>query len=228
MLGDAVRENHLLEQAEYEQGEAHGDVFAVPPAWRLLELRHHFPEVNDGTGDELRKEQHEQAILAQRKRRDAPSMDVDEERDFLERYERYAKGKNDLRQDEVGPDEIVGGRRQEVDVLEIAEERDVEGNPEREHQPCRGGSALVRRQAKQPARQDEVDEDRGRDDQHVDRPPPGVKGQGSDDDPAKRQSAGAQPKKEEAREHRREKHEDEFVGVEEHRLRVPISLAEQG
>ena len=39
--------------------------------------------MNDGTGNELRKEQHEQAVVAQRERRNAPAVDVDQERDLL-------------------------------------------------------------------------------------------------------------------------------------------------
>jgi len=74
----------------------------VEPAGRGAELRHHLAVVHDGSGDELRKEQHEQAVIAQAELGDAPGLDIDQEGDLLEGDERDAQRQDQPCEDEAG------------------------------------------------------------------------------------------------------------------------------
>src|SRR6266849_7505070 len=118
---NAIGDHRLLEQAEQDQRKADGDVLLVETARRAVELRHHLAIVNDRTGNELRKEQHEQAIVLERERLDAPRMNVDQKRDFLERDERDTQRQNNVGQDQVRAEHIIYRGSEEVGVLEIAE-----------------------------------------------------------------------------------------------------------
>ena len=82
----------FLKRPKTEQREADRNVVRCRSGkGSPLELRHHLAEVHDRAGDELRKEQHEQRELAQRERLDPAGVDVDQERDLLERDERDAE-----------------------------------------------------------------------------------------------------------------------------------------
>src|SRR5882762_11484808 len=138
---NTVGDHRLLEQTEQEQRETDGEILLVKTGRRAVELRHHLAIVNDRTGNELRKEQHEQAIVLQRERLDAPRMNVDQKRDFLECDERYAQRQNDMSQDQVGAECIVYRGSEEIGVLEIAEKCDIERKAQ--HKNRQGGMASL-------------------------------------------------------------------------------------
>src|SRR6267142_3595092 len=140
-----------------------------------MELRHHLPVMHDRTGDELREKQHEQPVVAQRERGDAPGVNVDQKRDLLKRDERDSQRKNYLSQGQIRAEHIVDRTPEEVAVLEVSEKRDIENDAHDEHRQRSLAPTLTSGQPLQGPRQDEVDQDGRRNEQYIERPPPGVK-----------------------------------------------------
>jgi hypothetical protein len=130
---DVVGENPLLEQAEEQQCQPDGEILLVESAGCGRKLGHHFAIVDDRTGDELGKEQHERAIFPKRERLYPSGLHVDKEGDLLESDERDAERQNDVQQNEIGAEHIVDRAVDEVGVFEKAEEDDVEKDADEQH-----------------------------------------------------------------------------------------------
>ena len=91
-----------------------------------MELRHHFTVMHDGPRDELGEKQYEQAVILKSEWLYTLGMDVDQESDFLKRNEGDSQRENHLREDKIRAEYVVDCAASEVDIFEIAEERDIE------------------------------------------------------------------------------------------------------
>src|SRR5262245_57433746 len=125
VLRDAVGENDLLEQADREDGQTRGNVEAVEAKGRgLLELRHHFPVMQDRPRDQVREVAHEKRV------RDQPvpgamAVHVDEIGDLREREEGDTKWKNNVADVQARAEKSVDIGAEEAGVLEPAEQEEV-------------------------------------------------------------------------------------------------------
>ena len=171
---DAVGEKRLLEQPGKEQGQPDAHILLVEAARRGVELRHHLAVMHDRAGDELRKEQDEQTVVLERERLDAPGLYVDQEGDLLKGDEGHAERQDDVRQHEIRAEHVIDRVDQKVGVFEIAEESDIEANSGEEHSPGKTAPSLIGAKPLQQPRQREVDRNRWRDQNDVERSPPRI------------------------------------------------------
>src|ERR1700761_8269920 len=142
--------------------------------------------MHDRPGDELRKEENEGAIFTKREGLHAPGLDVDQEGDLLEGDERDAERQNDVKQNEVGAESVVDRPIDEVGIFEKAEEGDVEQNADQQHRARETRLVAPLAQPEQVRRQQVVDDDRGPDDEDIERQPPAVEYERRQDEPQRR------------------------------------------
>src|SRR5215468_5401963 len=102
-------------------------------------------------------------------------MNVDQKRDLLKRYKGYAQRQNYVLQDKVRCKYIIDRSRYEVEVLEIAQKRDIECNTREEHGSCGDAPVFGLAQSQEGPSQNKVDQDRRCDQQEIKGPPPSVK-----------------------------------------------------
>ena len=134
--GQVVRDHDLHEQARADEEERAGRVDVARVA-RRLELRDELARAHDRPGDEMREEREVGGELRKRRRLEVAPVDVDDVADRHEREERDADRKHDRARFErdVDADEreqVVRRGREEVVVLEVAEQRHVAGDRDRE------------------------------------------------------------------------------------------------
>src|SRR5262249_20916239 len=164
-----------------------------------------------------RKEQHEQTIILERDLLHASGMHVDQKRDLLERDEGYAQRQNDAQQDQIRAENVIDGAIEKVDVFEVTEERDVEGDAQQQNNPGRELSLLFLADSEQILGGDIVDNYGRRDDEHIERPPPGVERERRQNEPAQRPIARHRTEQEERSHRDRQKCKQKLVRIEQHR-----------
>src|SRR6185503_1673606 len=112
-----VGEHDLLEEPEAEQEQAEPERLSGR-AVLALELRDDLLGPQDRTGDEVREERQEQAVIEERSKRDtAPEIDIDRVADRLERVERDAD-----RQDDVGARGMEAPAERATEHAEVLDE----------------------------------------------------------------------------------------------------------
>ncbi len=99
--------------------------------FRLPELRHHLPVVDDRPGDQLREEGHEQAVVQEPVFRRFALGGIDQIGDLLEGEERDAE-----RQDDGADAEVQAGQRADIlhdedGIFEIGQHRQIAGDARR-------------------------------------------------------------------------------------------------
>jgi hypothetical protein len=178
--GEGVGDDDLLDETDDENGDAKVEVRGIEPAGEFAsELGDHFSVMDDGACNQLREEQDEQRIGNERGLGDLLAVGVDQERDLLERDERYAKRQEDLF--EACPDVDPGIQivDEKIEVLEIREGEEVCGDTDGE-QTLGGTRGMSVAQA---AADDVVETDRAHEQEHVDGVPEGVERDGCSDEP---------------------------------------------
>src|SRR6185312_3162545 len=164
------------------------------------------------------------AIFAKGEAFHPPGLNVDQEGDLLEGDEGNAERQDDVQKREVGAEGVVDRAGDEVGVFEEAEIGDVEQKADDEHEPRQAGRVALLAQPEQERGDKIVDDDRRPDDEDVERPPRAIEDERSQDEPQDRPLAGDAAEKKEPDEGRRQKHKQEFMGVEQHgRLVLPAT-----
>ncbi len=168
---------------------------------------------DDGPGDELGEEGHEEGVLHEPVAAAPPVVGVHEVGDLLEGEERDPDGQGDGPEGDAGPRHGVHRVDEEVRVLEPSQEGEVEGQARHEDEAAPG---RARGGLDAPAEQ-EVHQDGGGEEQEVDGVPPAVEDEGGPHEPAQGRASAARAGEEGvSRKHHGQEEEDEDVGVEEH------------
>ena len=161
-----IRQNDLLEQPQRQQDEAPAQLTTVR-TFRLETLRQELGSTNNRTGDQLRKERHEERVVEERRRgAHPPPVDVDRIRQRLERVEADPDRQHDPRRGGVEHDadptsELRKGLQQQGGVLEVGQDAEIRRQAEQEPCAARGASAGVDTLAGNPV-------DHGRHDEQAD------------------------------------------------------------
>ena len=208
---DAVGQDHLLEQPDGEDRQADREVVQIDPIGAVLgELRDHLAVVNDRPGDQLRKEGHEQGVVDEALVTDLAAIGVDQIGDLLEGEERDRQRQHDVVDAEVDRQQRldqVGA--EEARVFEVADAGQIGADAEAE-QELRPGH-------QQPLADEEIERDRGDDQDQIDRVPPAVEEQRGGDQPGDGEARLlAATEDEEADQGDRQEDQDELERVEQH------------
>src|SRR5581483_8589006 len=134
--GGGVGEKDLLRQAEGEEGQPDRRQFYGGGS-DSAELGKELAGVDDRAGDQLRKEADEEGKVEEVQPSDSAAICIDEEGDLLERKERDAERQNDPGRMETASGERIEVVDEEIGIFEIAEHRQIAGDPEYE-QPFGG------------------------------------------------------------------------------------------
>jgi hypothetical protein len=222
---DVVCDDDFLEQADQQDGGADGGIDPAVVAPGLAhELRHHLLVVDDRPGDELGEEGDEEQVVGEVVFAGLAAVGIDEVGDLLEGEEGNAERQHDVRQVEVEAGQSLDGAVEEAGVLEPAEQAEVGGDAEGEHQPGRrepagggsGGSA-IRAPCGEEAAEVIVADAGAADQEQVDRFPPAVIEERGDHQPAEgRPQESAPAEQQEAQQRERQEEDQEGVGVEDH------------
>ena len=219
---EAVREDHLLEQARHDPHRAVLEIGGRGPR-HGLELREQALGPHDRPGDELREEGHVEREVEQVVGRPvAPPVDLERVAHRLERVEGDADGQRDV---EPRPQRRFRGQQREVRqtageegaVLEVAEQAEV-ARDAREHEEA---PAPHRGRAREPPRHRVVEQGRERDEAAEERIPRHVERVAGDeqDDLAR---AGARGPQQAVVGDQHDRHEHGELGaVEEHARSAP-------
>ena len=173
--GEGVGEQDLLHDAEHEAREARDEIVDMRRRTGL-HLAGDVVIFDDRTGEELREEKHIKRIKrrALRHRRDL-AVNVDEIGDLLEDDEGDADRQGDVgdreRREAEARDERAIILQDEARIFEIDEDREVAADAQRQPQASRPRSLFARID---PPGDEEIERDRGEDDEDEERLAPGV------------------------------------------------------
>ena len=217
-----VRDDHLHEEACSDQEEGAGGVDVARVAW-AFELWDQLAWADDRAGDEVREERQVGRELAEPDRLEVAPVDVDDVADPHEREEGDPDREDDRARLErhVDPDErkeVVRRRDEEVEVLEVAEQRHVSRDG------C--GDQQLSRAAVAPSMDrlgEELVPDRGRGEQEDEAPVPrAVEDVARQDD---ERPPPLSPRHQKPRERQDEHEEDrERGGRKEHPCQTPMAV----
>jgi hypothetical protein len=205
----------MCEEADCEDDQATEDqmrigVLGLAP----LELRDHLLVVQDRTRDQVRKVRHEQRIMRQCIARDIAAIGIDQEGDLRERIEgdtdRQENGDGD-----AGGEDGIQVYSNEACIFEDAEQDEIAGDTESQHQSARARPELPHDQ-EQP--DDKVERDR-RDQKRNELPvAEGIEGERCQRQPRHWRDITAPAECEIAEQDHRQKQENERIGIEEHQV----------
>ena len=159
---EGVRNHHLLEQTDGEDEQPGGQIaLGEDKGIRRRELRDELFETDDRAGDQMRKETDEEAVAEEVVLAGVSVIGVHQVSDLLECEEGNGEREHEGWQLPTGAERHADGVDQEVAVLEIAQQPQVHGNPERQQATRRlGRCAAFPRAPLQERPQREVEQDR--------------------------------------------------------------------
>jgi len=205
---DLVREHALLEQADEKDRDANGKVVRIEPVGgRLGELRHDFAIVQDRSGDQMRKERHEQRVIQHRTVSRQPLPAIDQVADLGEGEEADPKRQRRRREDNAERAQNPG------QIFAVGKRREVGRDPARQHGALHARSR--RRRTNQPGN-GEIAGNRGQQHRQVRRVPPAVEDQRGGNQPASRNRPTEPAGGEKPGQRDRQEPQHERVRVEQH------------
>src|SRR5665647_1410853 len=142
-----VGDQYLLGQAAEDEDEGAAGVDAVRVA-RRAQLRQEVAGTGDRTREQVREERHVDAEVQRRGRGQLPAVDIDGVGEHAEDEERDAHRQKDAKEGERSAEadaaeQVVQVDGEEVDVLEVAQRREV--GDHRQHKPAFGGAPAAKR-----------------------------------------------------------------------------------
>jgi hypothetical protein len=105
-----------------------------------LELAHHLLVVEDGAGDQMGKERHEQHVVDEPRLRCAAAPAVHQEGDLGEGEERDADGQHDLSYGDLGTGQARQIVHEEIGIFEEAQQCQIEHQANDEQSPRFSGT----------------------------------------------------------------------------------------
>ena len=218
---DFIGDQDFLGKSDDEQRHADPEVARVETLVRGFgELRHHFAVMQDRAGEQMGKETHEQAVVDERQFARPPAIRIDQKGDLGKREKTDAQRQDHPRQQPVRAQQCVGIRDKKVGIFEVAQQRQIGDDAECEPGLMRTRPGRCRPPLQCPA-DCEVEQDAAQ--QQGQEPPVPVR--------VKETRRGEQPRQPGAprlpavervvnQARRRQKGEQERVGIEQHSLTV--------
>ncbi len=125
----AIGQHHLFEEPQGEDGQAHRQVFRLEAVnGRPGELGKHLMVVDDGAGNQLREEGHEEGVMQEAVFVGLATIGVDQVGDLLEGEEGDRQRQDDGLQYQVVAEQGVEVVNEEVGVLVVAQQAKIGGN----------------------------------------------------------------------------------------------------
>jgi len=212
-LRKVVGDHHFLEQPRGEDRKSSRREHRRTPGTTAFELRDHLGVMHQRSCDQVREERHEKRIADDVAFDFRAAHHVDEIGDLLEREEGYAERKHDVDERKRRARQHVDAFDDEICVFEIAEQRQVERNPDNADSAT--ATRILHRQAERKIRRDRGDQ------QHqIDRPPGAIEEQRRTDQHQDAGARGMTPCGREGQHDGGEKLQQESVGGEQHRFRA--------
>jgi hypothetical protein len=121
-----------------------------------------------------REEHHEEAVFEEVVLLDLAAAGIDQIGDLLKGKEGDPERQQDVLQDEIGLEQLVGRLDEEIGVFEIAEHREIDDDAEGQQQrhPIAAAHLPI---GGEPARDQEIKQREAEQQRHIDRIPPAVK-----------------------------------------------------